>query len=266
MPFHQAGSLGYFTFNALAAAGVEHAIFTRLGGVSPGPWQELNVGGTVGDDPQRVAENRRLSFTAVNRPTDSLYDVWQVHGREVVCANAPRPTDRPHLKADAILTDRPNVTLFMRFADCVPVFLYDPKRNVVGLVHAGWQGTVKRVCEAAIRQLEQNYGSRPGDVYAAIGPSIGPDHYEIGPDVGEQVASAFGSQASELMIVSEKAPGTIKLDLWNANRVVLEQAGVGQVEIAGLCTACDLENWYSHRAEHGKTGRFGALIACKSAG
>ena len=115
--------LRYYTFDSLADCGVTQAIFTRQGGVSPEPWAALNLGGTVGDDPQRVAENRLRAFQAVGRSSASLYDVWQVHGDEVVIANAPRPPHTPHLKADAMLTDRPEVTLFMRFADCVPDFV-----------------------------------------------------------------------------------------------------------------------------------------------
>lgn len=237
-----------------------HAVFTREGGVSPAPWQALNMGGTVGDDPANVVENRERAFQALGRPVDSLYDVWQVHSADVVCAEVPRPLTTPHLKADAILTDRPQVTLFMRFADCVPVLLYDPVRRAAGIAHAGWMGTVRRTAAAAVQAMTAQYGSQPGDLLAGIGPSIGAHHYEIGPEVAEQVRTAFGQDAG---VVLPARNGAVQFDLWAANRLVLEQAGVRHIEISGLCTACDLSAWYSHRAEKGRTGRFGALITCQ---
>jgi hypothetical protein len=234
------------------------AVFTRQGGVSPEPWESLNVGATVGDESTRVWENRRRSFAAVGRRLDTLFDVWQVHSADVVCASAPRPADAKHQKADIILTDRPDVTLYMRFADCVPILLYDPVRALVGLAHAGWLGTIRGAARAAIRGMMETYGSDARDILAAIGPSIGPDHYEVGPEVVEQVRQAFSSHGDHLIDVRE---GKTYLDLWTANRIQLEESGVEHVEVAELCTACHLDDWFSHRAEHGKTGRFGALIA-----
>ncbi|MBN1668403.1 MAG: laccase domain-containing protein, partial [Anaerolineales bacterium] len=133
MGFQQHGALRYWTFDSLDTPGLAHAIFTRQGGHSPAPWQALNVGGQLGDTPERVEANRHLAFTALARDPASLYDVWQVHGAQVVQANAPRPPGQRHLQADAILTDQPQVTLFMRFADCVPILLYDPVRPAIGL-------------------------------------------------------------------------------------------------------------------------------------
>ena len=263
MPFYQSDSIRYFAFDSLLEAGVRHGVFTRQGGVSPAPWNSLNVGGTVGDEVERVRRNRQLSFQALGRPVDSLYDVWQVHGTETVCTQAPRPLDQEHRKADAILTDRPEVTLFMRFADCVPVLLYDPLRKAAGLVHAGWMGTVRGTVSAALKAMQAEYGSQPADILAGIGPSIGPHHYEVGAEVAAQVEQAFGQDAGGLLHISDSGNGNskVKFDLWNANRLLLEHAGVRQVEVAGICTACHLEDWFSHRAEKGKTGRFGALIA-----
>lgn len=265
MPFRQSGSVRYFMFDSIDQAGALNATVTRRGGVSPSPWDSLNVGATVGDDPQRVLDNRWRTFLAVKRPFTSVFDVWQVHGTEVVCSVAPRPLEEKHRMADAILTNRPEVTLFMRFADCVPIFLYDPFRQVVGLVHAGWQGTVKRVITRTIKTMQEHYGSQPKDILAGIGPSIGPDHYEVGEDVSEQVRDTFGKQAS-LLLQSCKGgerDSRVKFDLWSANRLLLERAGVEQIEVSGICTACHLEDWYSHRAENGKTGRFGAVIGLR---
>jgi len=259
MQFHDKDDIRYLTFDIFPKE-VVHAIFTRRGGLSPEPWGSLNVGGTVGDESERVQENRHRSFAALGRESSSLFDVWQIHSADIVIANAahPRLEISPEFKADGILTDNPDITLFMRFADCTPIMLYDPKKKAVGIVHAGWQGTVKRIAGQAVKTMQATYGSNPADILAAIGPAIGPDHYEVGPNVIEQVMYSFGDSSSCLLREKDKS---VYFDLWAANALVLEQAGVRQVEIAGLCTACQPEDWYSHRAQKGKTGRFGALIA-----
>ena len=261
MPFTEVDGLRYYQSALLADHGVQHGVFSRCGGVSEAPWASLNVGGLSGDLPERVQENRRRTFQALDLSIESLYDVWQVHSREVVCSTAPRPPEQPHLKADAILTDRLEVTLFMRFADCVPVLLYDPGKKVCGMVHAGWMGTVTKIAAATIQVMHDRYGSDPQDILAVIGPSIGQHHYEVGADVIARIRAAFGADASGLLqTLAGMQDGKAQLDLWAANRLVLEESGVRQVEISGICTACHLEDWYSHRGEAGSTGRFGAII------
>jgi YfiH family protein len=258
MTFHQFDLLRYFTFKLFADAAITHAVFTRHGGVSPKPWDSLNMGATVGDDLARVTANRVSSFLSVGLAPKSLFDVWQIHSAEVVVADAPRPVDQPYLKADAILTNKKNVSLYMRFADCVPILLHDPVRKVIGLVHSGWQGTVKKVAQAAVIKMQTHYGSAPENILAAIGPSIGAHHYQVGTEVVEQVRAAFGKQANNLLI---NLDGARQFNLWAANQLILKQSGVKNIEIAGICTACHTDDWFSHRAEHGVTGRFGVLIA-----
>jgi YfiH family protein len=146
----------------------------------------------------------------------------------------------------------------MRFADCVPILLHDPGKGVIGIAHAGWMGTLRDVAVATVNAMKKNYGSNPADIIAGIGPSIGPDHYEIGADVILQVMQKHGDE-SELFLKSHQ--GKIHFNLWEANRVALERAGVRQIEVSGICTACHTEDWFSHRAEKGRTGRFGALIS-----
>ena len=254
MPFHHQDNLRFFQFNTLQA---RHAIFTRHGGLSPEPWGSLNVGGTVGDDLTRVRVNRNLSLKALACSPDSVFDVWQVHSADVVCATAPRPDSESVRQADIILTDKPELTLYMRFADCVPILFHDPRKGVVGVAHAGWMGTVRDVATASVNAMKRQYGSNPADIIAGIGPSIGPDHYEVGSDVILQVMQKFGDD-SELLLKSHN--GKIHFDLWKTNRLLLERAGVGQIEVAKICTACHTNDWFSHRAEKGRTGRFGALI------
>lgn len=259
MPFRQTGSLRIFEFPSLSHPDLVQAIFTRQGGVSPDPWRSLNVGGTVGDDRARVVENRRRSFEALGRPFESIYDSWQVHSAAVEIVRGPR-AGGPLVQADALVTDNPAVTLFMRFADCVPVFLYDPLRAVVGIVHAGWLGTARRVTSAALETMVRAYGCRPADIRAGIGPSIGPDHYPVGDEVAAQVRAAFPDLHRMLLPTYD---GVVHLDLWLANSIQLERAGVGSIETAGICTACNLGDWYSHRGERGRTGRFGGLLALR---
>jgi len=256
MAFHQHNDLRYLTFQTFAD--LPHGVFTRRGGVSSAPWNTLNVGGSVGDDMERVRENRIRSFAALDRHRDSLHDVWLVHGTGVVFADQPRDLSLKSPQADLLFTDNPKVTLFMRFADCVPLLFHDPKKGVIGISHAGWMGTVKGVANASIAAMKSRYGTDPRDVRAAIGPSIGPDHYEVGADVAEQVRNSFGKQAEALL---EPRGDRFHLDLWSANRFQLEEAGVNSVEVSQVCTACHLEDWFSHRAEKGKTGRFGVLLA-----
>ena len=260
MPFSSNNGVRYYFFDIFPSS-VKQAVFTRQGGISPAPWNSLNVGGTVGDDADRVRENRARSFAALQRPFSSLFDVWQVHSADVIYAEAPRPTDVGPHQADIILTDKADVTLYMRFADCVPILLFDQLKSVVGIAHAGWLGTVRGTSTAAVRAMMERYGSQPRDILAAIGPSIGLDHYEVGPDVISQVEQSFGMNAKSLI---ELRDGRTYLDLWAANRSQLKNSGVEQIEVAGLCTACHLDDWFSHRAEKGKTGRFGALIALQS--
>ena len=256
MPFQDNGAIRYFQFDLFHD--LTHAVFTRRGGLSPDPWASLNLGGTVGDDPQRVRENRLRALSAIQLDPALVYDVWQVHGVDVVITDAARLPEIPHQRADVILTAKPGLTLMMRFADCVPILLHDPVRGVAGIAHAGWMGTVRGVVRAMLEAMQTRFGCKPADIRAGIGPSIGPDHYEIGPDVVAQVRQAFGPAANSLLEVRGRST---YFDLWSANRLHLEKAGVTQIEVAGLCTACHTEDWFSHRAEKGRTGRFGAVIA-----
>ena len=176
----------------------------------------------------------------------------------MICKREPRPTHAAHKKADAILTDNPNVTLFMRFADCVPIMYFDPVKKVVGIAHAGWRGTVNQIATATVDKMVSEYGCHREYIQVGIGPSIGPDHYEVGVEVIEKVIRNFGNDAIRLL---QSKNGSTFLDLWEANYILLQNAGINKVEISGICTACHLRDWFSHRAENGKTGRFGALIA-----
>lgn len=256
MKVTQSGSLKYYEFDNLRNQDITVRFYTRRGGASPAPWASLNQGGTVGDTRANVIENRKRIFDDVARPVESIFDVWQVHGTNVICTTESRELDGEHQKADAIFTDRKEITLFMRFADCVPIILYEPQKRILGIVHAGWQGTVHAVVTQAVKAAREKYDVDPGNFIAGIGPSIGPDHYQIGQDVKEKVEIAFGSLSQSIISLNKKS---IYLDLWTANEILLRKAGVRNIEVAELCTACNTDDWYSHRKENGFTGRFGAV-------
>jgi YfiH family protein len=257
VPFYQAGSIKYYKFSSFENIGVYHALFTRHGGISPSPWKSLNFGASVGDDVQRVMHNREKALAALQLKPESVYDAFQIHSTEIVMTGRPITPNVPHIKADAIITDTPNVTLMMRFADCVPILLFDPVNRVIGISHAGWKGTVNKIAGKTVLHMNQNYGTNPKCVLAAIGPSIGPDHYSVGNDVLEKVYSSFGNKAEQLISNNH---GRSYFNLWKANQIILNEVGVGNIEISEICTNCNLMDWFSHRGEHGKTGRFGVII------
>jgi polyphenol oxidase len=263
MPFSESQGLVYFCFETFNDAGVLHAIFTRHGGCSNGPFRSLNTGGTVGDDSATVWENHLRIFRAINRPFESRFDVWQVHGNEIVTTDRPRAQNEAHTKADGIITDHPEVTLLMRFADCVPVLLYDRVKSIAAIVHAGWQGTMLRVAEKAVLAMVKEFGSEPQDIIAGIGPSIGPDVYEIGDEVIQQTKKAFPTVWRELLFTRN---GKTTLNLWLANEFSLTGCGIRSIEHANISTYENTQDWYSHRGENGKTGRFAAIIAANQAG
>lgn len=258
MSFQISGKLRYFQFASLTRFPLTQAIFTRKGGISPPPWDSLNIGGTVGDQPERVRVNKTKMLDALDKTQASCYEVWQVHGSKVVRAERPLATPAELIKSDAVITDQVGVTLVMRFADCVPIFLYDPDHHAIGLVHAGWLGSVRHVANSAVQAMNETYGSRPERILAGIGPSIGPDHYQVGEDVISALKETYRDTSSMLV---EEDDDLVKLDLWKTNQVDLHEAGVRSVENSRICTACNLEDWYSHRAENGNTGRFGAVFA-----
>ena len=257
MPFQETNGLRYYNFDIFSKA-VKQAVFTRHGGVSPAPWHSLNLGGSVGDDPARVAENRIRVFNAMGSDPASIHDVWLVHGTDIVYADAPRPLEQPSAKADILFTDNPAVSLYMRFGDCVPILFHDPKKKVIGIAHAGWLGTLRGVAQAAVDGMRSHYGCKPEDIVAGIGPSIGVDHYEVGADVITQFQEKYSEDADQILQIRN---GSTYLDLWAANAIQLQKAAVEQIQVSSLCTACNLDDWFSHRAEQGKTGRFGAIIA-----
>jgi polyphenol oxidase len=254
---HQHNDLAYYTFPALDAfPELIHAVTTRHGGVSTAPWRSLNLTKGTGDDPEAVEENLRRTCETLGLRRADLVSPNQRHTANVRRVGA---ADRGRIWPgyDTLITDEPGVPLLLRYADCTPVLIYDPAHHALALIHSGWRGTVQGAGRVAVEALVAEYGSRPSEMIAAIGPSIGPCCYEVGDDVISAVHASFDRPAELLL---SRNGGRPHFDLWAANRRWLAEAGVGQIEAAEICTACRMDDFYSYRAEQGKTGHFGAVM------
>ena len=248
---------------ALAAlAGVSHAFSTRRGGVSHGPYDSLNLGLGVGDEPAAVHENRRRFFGTLGIDPGRAVRVRQVHGEGVLVVDRtlaartgfPRVLLDEDFEYDALVTDLPGLALTVSTADCLPILIADPRRRAVAAVHAGWRSTVRRIAERAVGALRERYGTEPGDCVAALGPGIRCCCYEVDAPVIEPLARALPSWGA---CVRAAGDGRWTLDLAAANRHVLAAAGLdpGAIHDAGLCTRCRQDLFYSYRGQGARTGR-----------
>jgi len=269
-----------------------HGFSTRMGGLSTaycaeGAAGELNLGFTTDDKRETVAANRRLLAEAITGNADTpLVTIRQIHSSVLVLAGAAH-TNRPSpCKGDGLMTNVPGLLLAVQTADCIPVLVADPKRRVVAAFHAGWRGTVKRIVEAGVGRMRLEYGSRPQDLIAAIGPGIGACCYAV----GEEVLSEFESQFAyadhlfrevyntdpvrtkyPMLFLTQRAPGhspigpSLHLDLVEANRRQLLAAGLkpGSIQSVGGCTNCQTKLFFSHRASKGRAGRMLSVIGIR---
>lgn len=244
---------------------LKHGCSTRVGGVSAAPFDTLNLGFTVDDEPSAVWENRRRFGECLG--VDQLPPLLSMtHGKDVarVERKPPTPVDlsratRPLYSADACITDQPEVPLSLTVADCVPVLFHDPVARCIGLAHAGWRGTVAGIVSETVKAMGEAYGSKPEDVLVGIGPSIGPQAFEVGPEVVAEFRDAFPDQPD---LISELSSGKALIDLWSANAVMAARAGVpkANVMVSGWCTVTYPELFFSHRRDRGRTGRLLAGI------
>jgi YfiH family protein len=247
----------YYRFDSLAAYGeVVHGVFTRLGGISRPPYHWLNVGKSVGDDQEAVDANHDLICRTLGIGQGDIATAYQVHGANVAVVG-PEDRGRVALQTDALVTNGPGVVLMLRFADCVSIALYDPVQHAIGLAHAGWKGTLGKAAQKTVEAMMEAYGSRPADLIACIGPSIGPCCYQIGGNVANLVSEVFPQQPQ---LLRQQGDGSRHFDLWEANRLQLAALGVRQIEVSGLCTACHNDEFFSHRADNGRTGRFAVVM------
>ena len=260
---NRSGALVYMTAPGLS---VRHAFTTRFGGVSEGIYTSLNLSMTVGDDPGRVAENCRILRTALGIPDGKLVFSRQVHGRNVrLCSSSdacPTMADVPY-EADGIITAERGLALMIFTADCTPILLSDPVTGAVGAVHAGWRGTVQDIAGEAVRAMAREFGTRPGDIRAAIGPCISLCCFETGPEVPEAVRGVLGREADEY-IRPAPAEGKSHVDLKGVNRALLIRAGLRPdgIDVSDECTVCRCGKYWSHRATGGRRGSQASVIIC----
>ncbi|MBU0490643.1 MAG: peptidoglycan editing factor PgeF [Chloroflexi bacterium] len=245
-----------------------HGIFGRLGGVSPAPFASLNVSLSVGDERTRVVTNRARLCQTLDVDAQAIVMGQLVHGtRATVVLERHRGLGAVNMDGlpatDILVTDRPGVPLLMTFADCVPLILYDPVRRVIGLAHGGWRGTLLGVARSAVRAMQEAFGCRPGHLIAAIGPAVGPCCYQVGQDVRLLAQESFPNDCE---VFIPQADGSWHLDLWQATRHWLTLAGVQHIAAADWCTACHTHEFFSHRGENGRTGRFGVVLALQECG
>ena len=264
----ESGAERYGTFSVFPRELVVHAISTRFGGMSKPPYDSMNLALHIDDDKADVAENRRRFLGWLGLDFERLTMAEQVHGDNILRvgeaeAGRGRLSYADAIPAtDALMTDAPGIPLMLCFADCTPVLLFDPVRRAAAIAHGGWKGTALSIAAKTVRAMAEAFGTRPEDCLAAIGPAIGPCCYEVGDEVAGEFQRALPQFADE--IISEH-DGKIHLDLWKANRLQLEEAGLlpAHIDTAGVCTACHARTFFSYRADGPATGRIAAVMAVR---
>ncbi len=245
-----------------------HLFTTRLGGVSKGEFESLNLSFSRGDDEAAVKENFCRVAKAMGTTTDRFVFTDQVHGTVVghvteEDAGKGLTRERDYAEVDALITDTPGLVLSAFFADCVPLFFVDPVHKAIGLAHAGWKGTLGKIGIAVVQEMEETFHTDPEDLYVGIGPSICQNCYEVGADVADLFKMGFARD--ERAILRKKGNGKYQLDLWYANEILLTDAGVpfNQISVAAMCTSCHNKLLFSHRATGGRRGNLGAFMMIK---
>lgn len=248
---------------------------SRLGGVSQAPFSTLNCGLHVNDNEADVVRNRKRIADALGQPFTSFTYGEQVHGKDIAIVSLNeqgmgRNSRETALQAkDGFITKEKGIFLCAQFADCVPLFFYDPVQRVVGLAHAGWKGTVLNISMATISLMTHTFGSQPSDIRAAIGPSIGTCCYEVDETVASRVRQVLEETQStheeREAVITDKCNDKYMLNLQQLNRKLIEQAGIlsSHIEVTQLCTSCRTDLFFSHRKEGGSTGRMIAWIGLR---
>ena len=247
---------------------VKHCFTTRLGGVSEGVCSSLNLSFSRGDNPEAVMENYRRVAETFGKTVDDFVCTDQTHTTTVLQVGKEEcgygvTKERPYTDVDGLITNEPGVILSTFYADCVPLYFVDPVHKAIGLSHSGWRGTVGRMGKKTLEAMAEAYGTKPEDVYAAVGPSICQECYEISEDVAEHFYQEFEGHGDEILI--NKGNGKYQLDLWKTNEIVLLDAGIKPEHLAvtNVCTCCNSEVLFSHRASQGKRGNLAAFLMLK---
>ena len=261
------GGVVYLSYPALEGLKiVRHGFSTRLGGTSKGIWKSMNLGFGRGDQRENVEENFKRIAQAIGFRYENMVTSNQTHTTNVrKITEEDRGNgivrERKFHDVDGMVTNVPGVVLTTFYADCVPLYFVDPVRKAIGLSHSGWRGTVGRIGQITVEKMTQEYGTRPEDLTVAIGPSICRSCYEVSEDVIEQFRQNFSEDLWE-KLYDIKENGKYQLDLWEANRQILLEAGFSQERILtpGLCTCCNPSFLFSHRASKGQRGNLAAFL------
>lgn len=262
--YHQTNGVGYLKAAILENKRLVHAFTTREGGVSEGPLSTLNLGLGRDDKPEHVLENYRRICSILGVDQQRCIMAKQVHSTKVQIVtekDAGKGIQYPQqrMEVDGLVTDQPGLPLVVFYADCVPILLYHERTHCLAVVHAGWKGTVGAIAAEAVRMMQQMFRVETKEILAAIGPSIGSCHFEVGQEVAREFQrNGFHSQILPSPSTSEKW----YVNLWDSNRKVLLDAGLmaKNITCAEICTVCHKEHYFSHRGLGADTGRM-ALIA-----
>lgn len=260
------GGVTYLTFPLFEQAGLKHGFSTRLGGVSKGDCAAMNLSFTRGDVVEDVMTNHRIFADTIGYEMENLVLSNQVHDtviRRVDASDCGKGVTRESdiTGVDGLITSDPQVVLMTFFADCVPLFFYDPVKKAVGASHSGWRGTVRRIGARTVEAMSREFGTSPQDLLVVIGPSICQSCYEVSGDVAKAFMEEFPKE-QWTEILEEKANQKYQLDLWRANEIILKEAGIPQqqVQVSGLCTCCHPDLLFSHRATKGRRGNLSGVI------
>lgn len=269
MTLNNADTVPYLTYNSLSEIKfINHAFSTRLGGVSEGEFTSMNMAFNRGDNPESVTENYKRICKSAGFDFDSMTASAQDHNtfvRAVTSENKGVGIYKPRdlHSVDALVTNEKGVTLVTYYADCTPLFFVDTKKKAIGLAHAGWRGTVGRIGEKVVKKMTELYGTNPADIVAAIGPAISVCCYEVDKPCADNFYALSDLDSSRFVFPKEN--GKYMIDLLETNRQILVAAGVKNenITISDICTNCNSELLWSHRATKGKRGTMSAFMCIK---
>lgn len=265
---HFDGEVGYITYPVLEELPyIKHCFSTRLGGVSKEHLSSMNLSFSRGDEEENVRENYRRICRAIQIDPNDLVFSDQVHDTKIhVVTEEDRGKGYRYKRElegiDGLITDCSNIPLVTYYADCVPLYFVDTKNKTIGLSHSGWKGTVNKMAVHTIKAMQKEFGTNPEDVVAVIGPSICRDCYEISEDVATEFMKAYPKEIADTLL-EKKTGGKYQLDLWLANIANCVEAGIRRENItnSNICTCCNHDVFYSHRASNGMRGNLAAFLS-----
>lgn len=270
MKLNKKGNLNYYTFESLEKIDfIGHCFTTRLGGVSEGFFESLNLGFSRGDKKENVEKNYEIICEALNVKKEDCITLKQVHSTDIVNADESIKgmgfrDDIERVEADGLITNKKGIVLVTFHADCVPLYFVDTKNKAIGIAHAGWRGTANGMGKKMLEKMKVEFGTNPADVKAAIGPSIGLCCFQVDKPVVDIFRENY-EFADKYIIEDTSEQGKYKIDLWGVNKELFIRCGVKEenIEIGGICTQCNPDVFYSHRVMGEKRGTMGAFLFLK---